>query len=518
MSGHERETVQATPDAGRATTDLSEADRLAEFAGVVARSSLGTPEALAHKRLGAEMRRRFEARVLVDTPNPPSGDDLMLAVGRHLQHLELCGAAELAYQCAAERGSMPAIAELAGLLDRQGRTEEAQSWYQFARRLHGTRMGDRATIDEWGRGCSDDTVPAFAAAVAGCDEDNQQDRASLVKSTQQVRLDKYLRRHDPDAQLWDIIAMLLVRHSNVRDAVGAGWHGDDDGLTTAIMLQIARAIMEQVEVQCERTDAPPLWDPAHGHEPEQSGVPLGFLLRWRPSMSGVTYWLRVKWRNHAAPSFIPKSIRSEILFVIANACFSAGALVDWAACGHQEHSEIGSWHSMGVLRFFEDISSRYTPPHTKEIAASFAELAEVDIAARIRSSVLVGLSGRGDVRGKRGGVRVIEPRKEQIISRVRRLAGAGEPIAPGSSPPVTAGRLGDEQTMVAVTDIRQRYGERVRFVRDPHIRLMCAVRGRQNTADLIDHAVRLSGGSQAKLRELIRTVLSYMDILTLVRR
>ena len=96
-------------------TSPSRAERLAAFAAVVARSSLGTPEALDDQQLGREVRKRYE---------PPNADglaigaDLMLAVGQHLQGLALDGAAELAYLTAVERGSADAAVALADLLAR----------------------------------------------------------------------------------------------------------------------------------------------------------------------------------------------------------------------------------------------------------------------------------------------------------------------------------------------------------------------------------------------------------------
>lgn len=495
MSSQKREPVQANPGARPVTADHP-TDQLEEFVEVVGRSSLGTRKALANQRLGNELRLAFEARTVGQASEPPTGATLMLAVGRHLHDLELHGAAELAYSFAAERGSLPAILTLVDLLDHQGRPGDARRWYEFAVRLHGRRAN----------------LPISSVTYDG----DRHGTESLVKSTPPGQLDKYVSQHSPDAQLWDVVGAILRLRDNKVHA-GRQYMGDE-GLTATIILQIARAIMEHVEVQCERTDAPPTSDPALGRVSGPSGNPTEIFLRWRPSKSEVNYWLRVKWRNHIAPNFVPKPIQSEILFLIANACFSAGALVDWAECGHNNHPEVGSWHSTGVIQFFEDISRRYTPPHTQEIAASFAELAEADIATRIARSVIVGVPGAKGTRRRTAEAAVIDPHKKQIISRAERLATAGESTDLGSYTLAVCGRFRSEQARSVLTDIRQRYGETVRSVLDGQVQLMCMVRGPQNTASLIDHAVRLSEGSDAKLRELFRTVLSYMHILSLLSR
>jgi hypothetical protein len=437
-----------------------------EFADVVARSSLGTPKAVGNQRLGHEMRLRLESRAAA-TSDPPTEEAVILAVGHRLRAGELYGAAELAYVFAAERGWLPAIRTLIELLDRQGRTQEAQRWSEFGLRL----------------------------------QSGGPDRPSPARTIPMKQLNQYLPQHRPDAQLWEVIGAILP----VRD--GARRAGDDD-LTAKIIFQIARAIMEHVEVQCERTIARPSLDPALGRT-STNATSQGMLLRWRPSKLEGHYWMRVKWRNHLAPNFVPKPVQNEILFVVANACFSAGALVNWGERGHQSHQELGSWHSMGAIQFFEDISSQYTPPRTKAIAASFADLAEADIAARIASSAVV--SGTTGTRRKLSDVGVIDPRKDKIIRRVENLVGAG-------STSTAAGPARTAQDIGMVTQIRKQYGETLRTVRDGQIQLMCTVRGSQNAANLIEQVVRLAGGSEAKLRELVRTVLIYMQPLTMVQR
>ncbi len=96
-------------------------DELAEFAVLVARSSLGTPEALDNQRLGQALRERHEAP---DAETPAIDPDRLFTVAQHLQALGLHGSAELTYGTAAKQGSTAAAAALANLLDRDSCVQE----------------------------------------------------------------------------------------------------------------------------------------------------------------------------------------------------------------------------------------------------------------------------------------------------------------------------------------------------------------------------------------------------------
>lgn len=97
--------------------DVNGVEELAEFAVLVARSSLGAPQSLDNQRLGQELCERYE---VLDAGLPALEGDRLFAVARHLHTLGLHGFAELTFRDAARRGSAPAAAVLAGLLDDHG--------------------------------------------------------------------------------------------------------------------------------------------------------------------------------------------------------------------------------------------------------------------------------------------------------------------------------------------------------------------------------------------------------------
>jgi hypothetical protein len=471
-------------------TDPDRADELAEFAALVARSSLGTPEALDNQRLGQDLREQHESR---NVETPAIDAERLFAVAQHLQALELYGSAELTYRTAAAKGSTTAAAALADLLDRDGRVEEARGWYEQAWRQRDGKAGLRIAVEMWAPGRTDEAEKILDSVIA----DHQ---------------------HEPNAHPGDITgAKLLVRDGNVRDALRAGWrHTGDDGFARAIMFRLARATMEALEVQYERIDPPP--DRTSATPLEWDEFPPGSPLRWRPPGSPATYRLRARWRRDAVPSFVPEVIRSEILFVVANACFSAGGLINWGTYRVQDFLPTEDRHSMTVPRFFE-LVSRQCPPVDREVAGSLAELAELDVGIRIMRSLVLDAVGVKELLRQVAEKRVLGPRKEQVITRVRELADSGRIISLDNRTAPVARRVGSDvqQTRTVLAQVRQKYGETVRSMSDGHIQHLCAVRGPQNTFNLIDHVVRMSGGNESKLRELIQTVLGYLDVLLLFR-
>jgi hypothetical protein len=282
------------------------------------------------------------------------------------------------------------------------------------------------------------------------------------------------------------------------------------------MFRLGRAAMEHLDVRYERIEPPSGVAPSTPSEWDD--FPPGSPLRWRPPGSPVTYLLRTRWRSDTAPNFVPETIRSEIQFVVANACFSAGGLINWGPYQVREFLPEKDGHSMTVPKFF-DMVSQQSPPVDREVAVSLAELAELDVGIRIMRSLMLDAAGVQGLLRQVAEKRVLGPRKEQIITRVRELADSGRllnldnrtaPAARRASPDV-------QRTRTVLAHVRQKYGETVRSMSDGHIQHLCAVRGSRNTVDLIDHVVRMSGGNEAKLRELTQTVLSYLDVLLLFR-
>jgi hypothetical protein len=465
--------------------DAHRADQLADFAELVARSSLGTDESLDNQRVGQELRERQE------TPDPAGIDgDRLFAVARRLQAHALYGPAEMTYRMAATRGSTAAAAALANLLDRDGRIEEARHWYEQAWQQRDGKAGLRIAVEKWAPDRTDESERILDSVIAAW-------------------------RHEPAEHITG--AELLVRKGNVREALLTDWrHTGDDGLARAIMFRVARAAMEHLEVAYERIGAPGKAAPAT--PPEWDEFPPGSPLRWRPPGSPATYRLRTRWRSDAAPGFVPEAIRSEILFMVANACFCAGGLIDWAPRRGHDFHPVGDRHSMTVGGFF-DLVSRQCTPVDREVAVSLAELAEVDVGIRIVRLLVLGSVGVHEVPRQVAEKRVLGPRKEKIITRVRELADTGRVLSLDNHNAPVARRVGSDvaRTRSVLAQVRQRYGESVRSMSDGHIQYLCAVRGSRNTFRLIDHVVRMSDGSETKLRELLQTVLGYLDVLLLFR-
>jgi hypothetical protein len=215
---------------------------------------------------------------------------------------------------------------------------------------------------------------------------------------------------------------------------------------------------------------------------------------------------------------VPEAIRSEILFVVANACFSAGGLINWGTCPVHDFRPTEDSNSMTVPGFF-DLVSRQCPPVDREVAVSLAELAELDVGIRIMRSLMLDAVGVKELLKQVAEKRILGARKEQIITRVRELADSGRVISFDNRTAPAARRVGPnvQHTRNVLAKVREKYGESVRSMSDGHIQHLCAVRGSRNTFDLIDHVVRMSGGNEAKLRELIQTVLGYLDVLLLFR-
>lgn len=483
-------TIVPHRDADSNDIDPDRVDELARFAELVARSSLGTPEALDNQRLGQELRERLEP---VDNDPPAIDPARLFAVGQHLQARGLYGPAELTYRTAATQHSTDAAAALADLLERDGRVEEARRWYEQAWQQHDGKAGLRIAVERWAPGRTDAAEEILDSVIA--------DHS----------------RNAPDTHLGDIRGTeLLVREGDVRAALLAGWHHTgNDRLARAIVIRLARATMEHLEVHYERID---LQSPARAVPPEWDEFPPGSPLWWRPPGWPVTYRLRVRWQCDAAPSFVPKVIRTEILFVVANACFSAGGLISWDRRQVEDFIPVEDRHSMTVPQFFDRVS-RQCPPVDREVAVSLAELAEVDVGIQILRSVVLGSVGVKEMPRQVAEKRVIGPRKEQIITRVRALTDSARLIRLDNRTTPVARRTRSDvaRTRVVLAQVRQQYGDNVRSMSDEHIQHLCAVRGRRNTLNLIDHVVRMSGGNEAKLRELIQTVLGYLDVLLLFR-
>jgi hypothetical protein len=462
------------------------ADELEEFAVLMAQSSLGTPESLDSQRLGQELCERYETP---DAETPAIDENRLFAVARHLETLELYGPAELTYRTAATQGSTDAAAALADLLDRDGRVEEARRWYEQAWQQGNGKAGLRVAVEKWA-------------------PDRTDEAEKILDSVQ----------HDPDAHPGEINgAALLVREGNVRDALLEGWrHTGDDGLARTIMFRLGRAALEHLEVQYERVDPTSRAEPANPSKWDES--PPRSPLRWRPPGSSVTYILRTKWRSDAAPGFVPEAIRSEIQFVVADACFSAGGLINWGTYRVHEFLPAEDRHSMTVSAFF-DLVSRQSPPVDREIAVSLAELAELDVGIRIMRSLMLDAVGVKELLMQVAEKRVLGPRKEQVITRMRELANSAPLISLDNHTAPAARRIGSDvqRTRLVLAQVRQKHGKILRSMSDGHIQHLCAVRGSQNTFNLIEHVVRMSEGNEAKLRELIQTLLGYLDVLLLFR-
>jgi hypothetical protein len=479
-------TIVPCRSARSTTIEPDRTDELADFAVLMARSSLGTPEALDNQRFDQELRERREA---LDDETPTIDGHRLFSIAQHLQMLKLYGSAELTYRMAAAKGSTAAAIALADLLYRDGCVEEARRWYDQAWQQRDGRAGLRIAVEKWAPDQTGEAEEILDSVIATW-------------------------RHEPGAHAHITGTELLVRQGNVQAALLAGWCATgDDGLARAIMFRVARATMEHLEVQYERIDPPSGGVPAPPAEWDE--FPPGSPLRWRPPGSPATYRLRTRWRSDAAPSFVSETIRSEILFVVANACFNAGGLIDWAPHRGSDFHPVGDRNSMTVRGFFDRVS-RQCPPVDREVAVSLAELAEVDVGLRIARSVALGVE---EMPRQVAEKRVLGPRKAQIITRVRELADSGRVINFDNDTAPVARRVGSdvERTRTVLAKVREQYGETVRSMSDGHIQHLCAVRGPGNTLSLIDHLVRMSDGSQPKLRELIQTVVGHLDVLLLFR-
>ena len=475
-------TMSARGGASSRSSEPSGPDALAEFAVLVARSSLGTQEALDSRRHGQELRERDEAS---DVHAPAIPPDAMFAAAQHLQALEFHDSAELAYRTAATSGSTAAAVALADLLDHHGRVEEARLWTERAWQRGDGRAGLRIAVEKWIAGRNDEAEEVLDKVVAD-------------------------RQHELTADVTG--AELLVREGKVRDALLVGWQ--PAGLARAVVYRLAATTLQNLEVQYERID-PSSRGAALVTPSEWDDFPPGSPLWWRPPGSPVIYRLRARWREGTAPSFVPEAVRSEILFVVANACFSAGGLIDW---GKRELLPTEDRHSMTVPRFFDEVS-RQCPPVDREVAASLAELAEVDVGIRITRSFLSEARGVKGLPGQVAEKTVLGRRREQIITRVRRLADTGRLLSLDNSTAPVARRVGFDvqSTRTVLAQVREEHGRKVRSISDRHIQHLCAVRGSRNTTKLFAHVVRLSGGDESEFRDLIQTVLGYLDVLLLFR-